>query len=434
MDWREEQLEGLIRFLKDHTDGLTAAMHQDLGRPPMEAWALDIGPCITEAEYIRKRFRKWAAPRKARVPIVAQPGRAEITPEPLGVALIIAPWNYPLNLLIEPMAAAFAAGNAVVAKPSELSPATSSLIATQLPGYLHPDALAVFEGGIDVSTELLAQKFDYIFFTGSTNVGRIVMEAAAKHLTPVTLELGGKSPVVVADDARLPIAANRIAWGKAINAGQTCIAPDYVLVSPEIRDELVDRIAAAWVDFYGPDPQQSADFGRIVSDRHHSRLVGMLDGLELACGGQSNAATRFLAPTLVLDPSPDSPVMSEEIFGPILPIITVDDLGEAIRFINDRPKPLALYVFSDSDEKVEHVLSRTSSGGVCVNHALFHFSPHELPFGGVGESGMGRYHGKSGFDSLSNLKGVLRKPIRPEAGFIYPPYSSLKSRILRRFT
>jgi len=434
LDWREAQIDGVIRFAKDHTEGLLEAMQSDLGRPQTEGWIADVGATISEAEYVKKRFRKWASPRRAKLPLVLQPGSARIVPEPLGVALIISPWNYPVNLVLEPMVAAFAAGNVVVAKPSELSPATSGLIAQHLPSYVDDGALAIFEGGPEVSTELLAQRFDHIFFSGSTHVGRIVMEAAAKNLTPVVLELGGKSPVIVADDADIEVSANRIAWGKGLNAGQTCIAPDYVLVTQKNRDALVEAIGAAWTSFYGDDPQDSPDFSRIVSNRHHRRLVGLLDGHTVVFGGEHDEDSKYLAPTMVIDPALDSPVSNEEIFGPILPIITIDDVDAAIRYVNDRPKPLALYVFSKSKETVDRVLDRTSSGGACVNHTMMHFAPPELPFGGVGASGMGSYHGKFGFDAYSNLKGVLRKPMAGENQLAYPPYSGRKSRFLRKIT
>lgn len=432
LDWREDQLAGIIEFARDHSDALLDAMHSDLGRPRTEGWGADVGAAISETEYIKKRFRKWAAPRRARVSLIAQPGSARIMPEPLGVALIISPWNYPVNLVLEPMAAAFAAGNAVVLKPSELSPATSAIISDALPGYLDPGGFAVFPGGPDVATALLERRFDHIFFTGSTKVGQIVMEAAAKHLTPVTLELGGKSPAIVADDADVEVTGNRLAWGKGLNAGQTCIAPDYVLVTEQNRDALIDSIGRAWGEFYGDDCAASADFGRIVNARHHQRLTGLLEGQTVAVGGTHDAESRFIAPTIVVDPAPDSPVMTDEIFGPILPVLTVADVDAAIRFVNDRPKPLALYVFGTADDTIDRVLESTSSGGVCVNHTLFHFAPPDLPFGGVGESGMGRYHGRSGFDAFSNLKGVLRKPVRGENSLGYPPYTRLKERLIRR--
>ena len=434
LDWRETQLDGVIAFAKDHTDALIAAMNEDLGRPEIEGWLADVGSSITEAQHVRKNFRKWAKPRRAKIPIVAQPGSAKVIPEPLGVALIIAPWNYPVNLVLEPLVAAIAAGNAVVVKPSELAPATSGLIARELPKYLDERAFAIIEGGIETSTALLEQRFDHIFFTGSTNVGRIVMRAAAEHLTPVILELGGKSPVVVADDADLEVAANRIAWGKTLNAGQTCIAPDYVLVTEKNRDALVDKLANAWGEFYGADPEASPDFGRIINERHHKRLLGLLSDQTPVVGGEHDSATKYIAPTIVVDPPLDSALMTEEIFGPILPIITVEDTFDAIGFINERPKPLALYVFSTNNDTVEAVLGRTSSGGACVNHTLLHFTPSDLPFGGVGPSGMGRYHGKSGFEALSNMKGVLRKPIFGESNIAYPPYTERKVNLLRKVT
>ena len=350
------------------------------------------------------------------------------------LALIISPWNYPVNLVLEPMTAALAAGNAVALKPSELAPATSSLIARVLPRYLDERAFTVFEGGVDVSTAVLKEQFDHIFFTGSTAVGRIVMRAAAEHLTPVTPELGGKSPVIVADDADLDVAASRIAWGKTFNAGQTCIAPDYVLVSERSRDELVDKIAAAWTKFFGDDVAGSADFGRIVNGRHHQRLVDLLDGQTVAVGGDHDADTRFLEPTIVVDPDPASPLMTEEIFGPILPVLTVDSIDAAIDFVNDRPKPLALYAFTSDDELSGKIMGSTSSGGGCINHTLLHFTPHELPFGGVGPSGMGRYHGQAGFDTFSNLRGILRKPTAIDPPLLYPPYTERKVDILKKLT
>ena len=434
IEWREAQLDGIIRFAKEHTEALIDAMEADLGRPRIEGWLADVSSAITEAEYVRKHVAKWAKPRRAKLPLNAMPGSARVVPEPLGVALIIAPWNYPVNLVLEPMTAALAAGNAVALKPSELAPATSSLIARVLPRYLDERAFTVFEGGVDVSTAVLKEQFDHIFFTGSTAVGRIVMRAAAEHLTPVTLELGGKSPVIVADDADLDVAASRIAWGKTFNAGQTCIAPDYVLASERIRDELVDKIAAAWGKFFGPDVAASPDFGRIVNGRHHQRLVDLLDGQPVAVGGGHDADTKVIEPTIVVDPDPTSPLMTDEIFGPILPVLTVDSIDAAIDFVNDRPKPLALYAFTSDDELSGKIMGSTSSGGGCINHTLLHFTPHELPFGGVGPSGMGRYHGQAGFDTFSNLRGILRKPTTIDPPLLYPPYTERKVDILKKLT
>jgi aldehyde dehydrogenase (NAD+) len=352
----------------------------------------------------------------------------------LGVALIISPWNYPVQLLVSPMAAAFAAGNAVVAKPSELVPETSALLSRLLRDHLDPDAVAVFEGGPEVSTRLLEQRWDHIFFTGSTAVGRIVARAAAEHLTPTVLELGGKSPAIVAPGADLDVTAHRMAWGKFLNAGQTCIAPDYVLVDSLRKDQLVDDLVQVIEEFYGPDPTASPDLTQIVDDRHVQRLEGLLadHGGTVVTGGVVDKVTRKLAPTIIVDPDPDSALMKEEIFGPVLPILAVDDLEDAIAFVNGRPKPLALYVFSDDEADARTVVERTSSGGVCVNHTLFHITPHDLPFGGVGDAGQGRYHGKAGFEAFSNLKPVLTKPTKPDISLIYPPYSKLKAKIMSK--
>ncbi len=438
VDWRIAQIDGIIRFAKDHTDTLIEAMAADLGRPPIEGWAADISSSINGAEHVKSKVRKWSKPRRTKLPLVTQPASAKIMPEPLGLSLIIAPWNYPVNLVLEPLVASFAAGNVVAVKPSEVSPHTTGVIARELPKYIDSRGIAIFEGDATMSTALLKQRFDHIFFTGSTHVGRIVMRAAAEHLTPVVLELGGKSPVIVADDADISVAANRIAWGKTFNAGQTCIAPDYVLVSEARRDELVEAITEAWRTFFGDEIADSPDFGRIVNAHHHERLTGLLgngSGSDLTVlGGESDISTLYLSPTIVIDPPADSPIMTDEIFGPILPIVTVESVSAAIDFVNERPKPLALYVFADASETIDAVLTQTSSGGVCVNHTLLHFVPPDLPFGGVGPSGMGRYHGKAGFDAFSNMKGILSKSTKGENNLAYPPYTDAKQKLIRTVT
>jgi aldehyde dehydrogenase (NAD+) len=431
--WRERQLDGLLRMLDEGEDQLVDALVADLGKPRLEGWTTDLGVTGAEIKVLRKNVAKWAKPRRASLPLVALPGRGRVHPEPLGTVLIIAPWNYPVQLLLEPLAAALAAGNAAVVKPSELAPATSAALAELLPRHLDAEAVQVVEGGPEVATELLEQRWDHIFFTGSTRIGQVVMEAAAKHLTPVTLELGGKSPAIVHRSANLEVAGRRIAWGKFVNAGQTCIAPDHVFVDESVQDELVEHIRAAVKDFYGDDPKASADYARIVNGRHFDRLTGLLDGSgEAAVGGETDADEKYIAPTVLVGTSPDAPAMQEEIFGPLLPILPVASVDEAITQINARPKPLALYVFAGDDDVVDDVLERTSSGGACVNHTLVHITPPELPFGGVGDSGTGRYHGRSGFDTFSNLKSVLRKPTRPDPALLYPPYTKGKERIIRR--
>ncbi|RMH77733.1 MAG: aldehyde dehydrogenase family protein [Actinomyces sp.] len=436
LSWRHEQLDGLLRLLDTEEERLVDALAADLGRPRLEGWAADIGTTANEIRHLRRHVAGWTKPRRVRLPLSSRPGRGRVVAEPLGVVAVIAPWNYPVQLLLAPLAAALAAGNVAVAKPSELAPRTSALLAELIPRHLDPEAVAVVEGDAAVARSLLDQELDHVFFTGSTRVGRIVMEAAARHLTPVTLELGGKSPVIVHDSADVEVAARRVAWGKWLNAGQTCVAPDYALVTPALRDAFVDGVAAAWRDFAGGgEARASTDFGRIVTERHTVRLAGLLTGHggEIAVGGEVDEGERYVAPTLVVDPDPDSPLMSEEIFGPILPVVTVDDLDAAIAFVAARPRPLALYVFAGDDTVADEVIARTSSGGVCVNQVLLHITPPELPFGGVGPSGTGRYHGRSGFDTFSNLRSVLYKPQRPDPALLYPPYTRLKERIVRRF-
>ncbi len=432
--WRKEQLAGVRRMLDEGEAELVEALRQDLGRPTVEAFAADIGHARAEVRHLHGHVADWMRPKKVSVPLTLAPAKAWVQAEPLGVALVIAPWNYPVQLLVEPMAAALAAGNCVVAKPSELAPACSAALARLIPRYVDGDAVVVVEGGVEDTTALLEQRWDHICFTGSTTVGRIVAQAAARHLTPTLLELGGKSPTYVHASADLDVAARRIAWGKFLNAGQTCIAPDYVLADRQIRDALVDKLVAQVGAFYGTDPKASASLGRIVNDRHLQRLRGLLDqgAGTVVTGGDVDAGERYFAPTITVDPAPESPIMQEEIFGPILPVLAVDGPDDAKSFITARPKPLALYLFASDDDVVRSVVDDVSSGGVCVNHTLMHVLPPDLPFGGVGSSGMGSYHGKAGFDAFSHRKSVLRKPTRPDLKMLYPPYRGLTERLVRK--
>ena len=434
MEWRREQLDGLLRFLDREEKTLVDALATDVGKPRFEGWATDLGATAADIRHLRKHSPKWAKHRKVPLSFTSRPGRGVIVPEPLGVGLVIAPWNYPVQLTVQPMAAAIAAGNAVVAKPSEMAPATSEALARLIPRYVDPEAIAVVEGDVDIATALLDQRWDHIFFTGGTGVGRVVMEAAARHLTPVTLELGGKSPAIIDDSAALSVAARRIAWGKWLNSGQSCIAPDYVLVTEAHRDELVDAIGDAFDSFADGAVRLSPHFGRIVNERHARRLDGLMAGHggKIAVGGTVDVTAHFVEPTVIVDPDVDSPLMTDEIFGPILPVLTIGSTEEAIKFVNERPKPLALYVFAEDSGVADHVIESTSSGGAVVNHVILHKTP-ALPFGGVGQSGMGRYHGQAGFDAYSNLKGVLHKPTKPDSSLIYPPYTRFKERIIRRF-
>jgi aldehyde dehydrogenase (NAD+) len=436
MEWRLEQLDGLLRMLDVEGERFEKALAIDLGRPAIEGFATDVGSVASEIAGLRKHAPKWAKPRKVRLPLTSMPGKGYVIPEPLGVALVIAPWNYPINLLLLPVAAAIAAGNAVIAKPSEIAGATSNLLAELIPRYVDHEAIAVIEGDVAVATELLEQRFDHIFYTGSTDVGRIVYQAAARHLTPCTLELGGKSPVLVDDSANIEVTARRLAWGKWLNAGQTCVAPDYVLVTEKKREELVDGIRQAFTDFAsGAGTKDNDDFGSIVTVRHEKRLSGLLDdhGGTIAYGGEVDVDAKYVGPTIIVDPTTDSKIMTEEIFGPLLPVLTVDSMSDAVKFVNERAKPLALYIFAEDDDAVDQLIGQTTSGGTCVNQVIQHLVPPELPFGGVGESGTGRYHGVSGFDTFSNLRSVLKKPTKPDPKLLYPPYSRLKGKLIRRF-
>jgi len=433
LGWRVEQLQGLLRLLDEGEADLLAALALDLGKPRLEGWSSDVAVTAAEARHALSKLKRWARPERVRIPLLAFPGRASIHHEPLGVVLVMAPWNYPVYLLATPLVAAIAAGNCVVVKPSELAPATSAALARLIPRYLDPSAVAVVEGGVPEATALLAQRWDHIFYTGNATVGRVVARAAAEHLTPTTLELGGKSPVLVDATADLEVAARRIAWGKWMNAGQTCVAPDHVLVVEEVADELTERIIAATRRFYGDDPKVSPDYARIVNDRHFARLTTLADdrGHEVVHGGQRDASGRYLAPTVVTGVVEGAAVMAEEIFGPVLPVLPVADIDEAIARVNDHDKPLALYAFTGSTATAARIVERTSSGGVCLNGTILQICVPGLPFGGVGASGSGSYHGRAGFDTFSHRKAVLAKGVRPDIPLAYPPRTGLKERVLR---
>lgn len=431
--WRLSQLDALEHFLMEREGDILAAARADLGKPETEGFGSEIGMALSELRFARKNLRAWMKPRRVRTSLLALPGRSYIYREPLGVTLIIGAWNYPLLLMAMPLVGAVAGGNCAVLKPSELAPATSALIAKWLPKYLDPRAIRVVEGGVPETTALLRESWDHILYTGSSKVARIVMEAAAKHLTPVTLELGGKSPCIVDETADLNLAAKRIVFGRFYNAGQTCLAPDYVLVHERVHDALVNRMASAIREFYGDDPQQSPDFARIVNERHYDRLSRLLGSGDIVAGGQTDRADRYIAPTILRNVPEDAPAMQEEIFGPILPVIAVPGIGRAISWVNRLPKPLALYLFSRDKDTQERVISETSAGGTTINHVMLHLSVHELPFGGVGESGMGRYRGRRSFETFSNERAVLKKPSLPDPPILFPPYSARKLHWLKRF-
>ncbi|CDO90345.1 aldehyde dehydrogenase [Mycobacterium triplex] len=430
LEWRLEQLRGIVRFVREREPEIAAALAEDLGRPPAEAWLGDIASTKGEAVHALKHLRKWMRRRRTSLPLAQLPGRAWVQYDPLGVVLVIGPWNYPLYLSLAPLVAAVAAGNCAVIKPSELAPATSALLADLLPGYVDPEAVRVVEGDAAVTQELLAAGFDHALFTGGTEIGKKIMAAAAPTLTPVTLELGGKSPVIVAADADIDVAARRIAWVKLMNSGQTCIAPDYVLADRRIVDDLVGKIVANVRDFRSVEADPAL---RIVNRRQFDRLVSLIESTagKVVAGGHSDATTLRIAPTVIVDPSPSDPVMAEEIFGPLLPVLAVESLDDAVNFVNSRPKPLALYVFA-SGELGRDLIDRIPSGGAVINHVAMHCLVPQLPFGGVGASGMGAYHGKWGFEALSHRRAVLSKPSKPDPRLVYPPYSQRALSIMRR--
>ncbi|MFC8347505.1 aldehyde dehydrogenase family protein [Streptomyces sp. NPDC057280] len=410
--WRTTQLRRLRELLTERGAELAAALHADLGKSSTEAYRTEIDFTIREIDHTLDHLEEWLRPESAPVPAhLGADATAWTQYDPLGVVLVIAPWNYPAQLLLAPVVGALAAGNAVVVKPSELAPATSAALARLLPEFLDTETFAVVEGGVPETTALLAERFDHIFYTGNGTVGRIVMRAAAEHLTPVTLELGGKSPAFVDPDADLAVVADRLARGKFLNAGQTCVAPDYVLTDPETAAALEPLLTKAVQAVYGTDASASGEYGRIINERHFDRLTGLLDSGRVVVGGDTDRAQKYIAPTVLADVDPASPVMQEEIFGPILPIVTVPDLDGAIDFINDRDKPLALYVFAESEDTRARIAAETSSGGLGYGLPLAHLTVSDLPFGGVGASGMGNYHGRYSIETFSHRKAILNKPL-----------------------
>jgi aldehyde dehydrogenase (NAD+) len=433
MSWRMERLRAMRQLLVDGEADLLEALHADLRKPDIEGWATDIAVTIGEIDFTLKHLRRWMRPERVRLPLASRPGSGRIVREPLGVALVIAPWNYPVQLLFEPMAAAISAGNTVVGKPSELAPNVATAASRLIDHFLADDSVGLVQGGVDETTVLLEQRFDHILYTGNGRVARVVMAAAARHLTPVTLELGGKSPAIVAADADIATAAKRIAWGKFLNAGQTCIAPDHVLVDASVEAEFTDALVEAIGTFYGADPKVSPDYARIVNAGHLRRLEKYLGDGEVVTGGQVDADDLYVAPTVLRSVEPDAAVMTDEIFGPVLPIVAVNGIGDAIDRVNAGDKPLALYVFTKSRPTADRVLTSTSSGGACVNHVVYHVTAPQLPFGGVGPSGMGAYHGKAGFEVFSHRRSVLTKPTWVDPPVAYPPFTARKKSLIKRF-
>ena len=432
IEWRLSQLSALERMMSECEEEIFDALASDLGKPAQESWVTEISFVSSTAAHNRKHLARWMKRRRVRTPLLGQPGRSWLQPEPLGVVLVIGPWNYPLQLALAGLAAAVAAGNCVVLKPSELAPATSALLARLVPRYLDEECIRVVEGGIPETTALLELPFDHILYTGNGAVGRIVMAAAAKNLTPVTLELGGKSPCVVLPDADLEIAARRIAWGKFTNAGQTCIAPDYILTDEGTEALLVPRLADAIEKMFGADPATSDSYGRIINRRHFDRLSNLLGSGDVASGGQADRDALYIEPTILTGVSAKSAVMQEEIFGPILPVLRTATLDDAIHFIRQGEKPLAAYVFTKNSKEATRFLDSVSSGNACVNDTMMFMAVEDLPFGGVGASGMGAYSGEHGFRTFSHMKAVMKRSWRPDLAVRYAPFTEKKFRLLRR--
>ncbi|CAM6029817.1 unnamed protein product [Sphagnum balticum] len=434
--WRRLQLQGLLRLLVEREEDISRALAQDLRKSAYETYIFEISLAVEECKLALKKLRSWMAPQKVAGTVATFPSSGAIVPEPLGVALVISTWNFPFVLAVNPMIGAIAAGCAVVLKPSEIAPATSALLAKLIPLYLDTSAIQVVEGGVPEITTLLQQNWDKIFYTGNSKVGRIIMAAASKHLTPVTLELGGKCPVYIDSTANLKVALRRIAVGKwGNNNGQACIAPDYILAEDSIAPRVVDVLKETIVEFFGKDPKTSKDLSRIVNQFHFKRLMDLLNDSrtlgKIVHGGEQDAANLYIAPTVLYDVPLDVPIMTEEIFGPLLPIIKVKGAAEAIAFITERSKPLAFYVFTTDKTIAQLMVSEVSAGGIVVNDTCLQFVVPGLPFGGVGESGTGAYHGKFSFDTFSNHKAVL---YRQEVGDVYaryPPHTKHKQKIIK---
>lgn len=432
VEWRLSQLDGLADFLRREETAIFRALEADFRKSPAETFLTEIGYLAGEIRYVTRHLRRWMKARRVSVPLHYMPSRAFVQREPLGVVLIIGAWNYPLQLCLAPLVGALAGGNCAVIKPSELAPETSKLLSSSLSRYLDPEAVRVVEGGAEKSEELVGHQFDHIFFTGSREKGRAVLEAAARHLTPVTLELGGKCPCIVTPHANLRIAARRIVWAKFMNAGQTCIAPDYLIVHETVQERLLVLMREAIERFYGRDPQSSPDYARIIDDRHFRRLSGYLHEGTLLAGGDVEEQERYISPTIILPAGAGSPLMKEEIFGPVLPVISYASLRDALYTVRSGPDSLAVYLFSRDSSEIRMVREGTRSSGLCCNDLMFHASIPGLPFGGRGQSGMGFYHGRAGFETFTTPRSVLLRSGFPDPDLRYPPYTPLKFRLLRQ--
>lgn len=422
LDFRIKQLETLKTLLKENEEELMNAVYEDFKKPPFETFGTEIGLIINEINFALKNIEKWVRPQSVPSSLVNFPSKNYILKEPYGNVLIIAPWNYPIQLCLLPLVGALAAGNTAVIKPSELTTQTSAVLEKLIATYFNPEVATVVLGGVETSSELLELPFNYIFFTGSTRVGKIIMQSAAKRLIPVTLELGGKTPCIVDETADLEISAKRIVWGKFVNAGQTCVAPDYLLVQDTIRDEFLDHLKTAIVSLYGEDPARSDDFTRIINNEHFERLAALLHDGTTVIGGETDASQCYIAPTVLSEITWNDPIMKDEIFGPILPVLTFSDVDDAIAQILQTTRPLALYLFTSKDATEKKVLEQVSFGGGAINDTIAQLGNHHLSFGGVGASGFGSYHGKASFDSFSHQKSIMKKNFLVDIPLRYAPY------------
>lgn len=432
LDFRLDNLRKLKKIVTENQQKLFNALYQDLKKSDVESYTSEYALILDEINFAIKNLHSWAKVQKIPTPLSLKPASAEIRAEPYGVTLIIAPWNYPFQLALAPIVGAMAAGNTVILKPSELSTHTEKLLVEMINSNFDSKYLCVIAGGKEVSQELLKEKFDFILFTGSTAVGKIVMKAAAEHLTPVCLELGGKSPCIIDETADLEVAARRVVWGKFFNAGQTCVAPDYLYLQESIKSQFLALLKKNILNFYGENELKSKDFGKIISKPHFDRLVSLIEGSKILYGGEKNREEQFISPTLLEVGSWNEAVMQEEVFGPVLPVLSYKNLDEVIETIKAKDRPLATYIFSRDKKNIDKVLTEISFGGGCVNDCLLQFSMSELPVGGIGASGMGKYHGKASFETFSHQKGIVKKSNFMDLDMRYPPYTEEKYNIIKR--
>jgi len=432
IDFRVQNLKILLKIVKVYEERICKALYLDLHKPELEAYT-EVGLVLQELKLHIRKLKKWAKPKRVRTPLVHFISKSYFFPEPYGNVLIFSPWNFPFQLLLIPLIGAISAGNCALLKASRRAPHTADVINEIISSNFDPGYIKLIKGDNEVNRVLLGSKPDYIFFTGSVNVGKKIMEAASKNLTPVSLELGGKNPCIVCKNADIDLAAKRITWSKFYNAGQTCVAPDYLLVQREIKEKLLKNIKLSITEFYGEEPSASQDFPRIINAANVERLEELMKSGNIICGGDTNISENYVAPTLIDNVKPGDLIMQEEIFGPVLPVIEYNNIDEIFPLINNNPKPLSLYIFSKSRKLQKYILNRTSSGNGAINDAVIQFSNPYLPYGGVGESGMGRYHGKSTFDTFSNFRAIMKKSNLIDTPFRYPPYSKKKTRVVKRF-